>query len=114
MLQNKDEAMNILFVCTANRLRSPTAEAIFSGRADIDVRSAGLDPEAPCRVDAELIAWADRIYAMESHHREKIRKKFKRALGKTPIITLGIPDEYEFMQPELIEILKRRLPLYAE
>jgi predicted protein tyrosine phosphatase len=82
--------MNILFVCTANKLRSPTAEAVFAGRPDITVRSAGLDPEAPCRLDAELVAWADKIYAMETHHREKIRKKFKKVLGATPVITLGI------------------------
>lgn len=106
--------MNILFVCTANKLRSPTAAAVFSGRPDIAVRSAGLDPEAPCRLDAELVAWADKIYAMEAHHREKIRKKFKQALGATPVITLGIPDDYEFMQPELVELLKARLPRYAD
>ena len=84
--------MNILFVCTANKLRSPTAEAVFSERPDITVRSAGLDPEVPCRLDAELIAWADKIFAMETHHREKIRKKFRKVLGKTPVITLGIPS----------------------
>lgn len=106
--------MNILFVCTANKLRSPTAQAVFSGRPDITVRSAGFDPEAPCRLDAELVAWADKIYAMETHHREKIRKKFKKVLGKTPVITLGIPDEYEFMQPELVALLKERLPVYAD
>ena len=106
--------MNILFICTANKLRSPTAEAVFSGRTGITVRSAGLDPEAPCRLDAELVAWTDKIYAMETHHREKIRKKFKKVLGATPVITLGIPDEYEFMQPELVELLKRRLPVYAD
>lgn len=106
--------MNILFVCTANKLRSPTAEAVFSGRPGLAVRSAGLDPEAPCRVDAELIAWADRIYAMETHHREKIRKTFRKVLGSTPVITLGIPDEYEFMQPELVALLKARLPVYAD
>ncbi len=106
--------MNILFVCTANKLRSPTAAAVFSGRTDIAVRSAGLDPEAPCRLDAELVAWADKIYAMETHHREKIRKKFKKALGDTPVVTLGIPDEYEFMQPELVALLKERLPRYAD
>lgn len=106
--------MNILFVCTANKLRSPTAAAIFSGREDISVRSAGLDPAAPTRFDEELAAWADRIYVMENHHRNKIRKKFKKALGTTPVITLNIPDEYEFMEPELIAILKRKLPAYAE
>lgn len=106
--------MNILFICTANRLRSPTAAAIFSGRADISVRSAGLDPSARCRLDEELIAWADKIYTMERHHREKIRKKYRKALGAKPIISLEIPDEYEFMQPELIALLKARLPRYAD
>lgn len=96
------------------KVRSPTAAAVFSGRADIAVRSAGLDPEAPCRLDDELVAWADKIYAMENHHREKIRKKFKKALGDTPVVTLGIPDEYELMQPELVALLKERLPRYAD
>lgn len=82
--------------------------------SNIAVRSAGLDPEAPCRLDDELVAWADRIYAMENHHRNKIRKKFRKTLGDTPVVTLGIPDEYEFMQPELVALLKERLPRYAD
>ncbi|MEO4045109.1 hypothetical protein AAFN47_26240 [Hoeflea sp. CAU 1731] len=49
-----------------------------------------------------------------NHHREKIRKKFKKALGTTPVVTLGIPDEYEFMQPELVALFKERLPRYAD
>ncbi len=105
---------NILFVCTANRLRSPTAQAVFAHRTDIAVRSAGLDPEAPTRLDEALLLWAEKIYVMENHHREKIRKKFKKVLGDRPIIVLGIPDEYEFMQPELIALLKERLPRYAD
>ena len=106
--------MNILFVCTANKLRSPTAQAVFGQRTDIVARSAGLDPEVPCRLDEELDSWMDRIYAMETHHREKIRKKFKAALGSTPIITLDIPDEYDYMQPELVALLKAKLPRYVE
>ena len=105
--------MNILFVCTANKLRSPTAAAIFADTDGINVHSAGLDPAAPQPVTDELVAWADRIYVMENHHRNKLRKKFRAALGSRPVITLGIPDEYEFMQPELIAILKRRLPIYV-
>ncbi|MCB9959715.1 MAG: phosphotyrosine protein phosphatase [Rhodospirillaceae bacterium] len=102
--------MNVLFVCTANKLRSPTAEAVFSGREGVAVRSAGLDPAAPRRLTEELVAWADRIYAMEDRHRQKIRKKFRKALGAKPMVTLHIPDEYEFMQPELISLLTERLP----
>lgn len=105
--------MKILFVCTANRLRSPTAEAIFGGTDDFEVRSAGLDSAAPTPVSDELVAWADRIYVMEKHHRNKLRKKFKTALGKTPVVTLHIPDEYEYMQPELVELLKAKLPVYV-
>jgi len=53
---------------------------------------------------------ADRIYAMETHHRETIRKKFKKALGATAVFTFGICDDYEFMPPELVALLKERLP----
>ena len=89
--------MNILFVCTANKLRSPTAAAIFAGKEGLEVRSAGLDPAAPTRFDEELAAWADKIYTMERHHREKIRKKYRNALGAKPIVSLEIPDEYEIL-----------------
>ena len=65
---------NILFVCTANRLRRPTAQAVFAHRTDIAVRSAGLDPEAPTHLDEALLLWAEKSYVRENHHREKIRK----------------------------------------
>ena len=104
--------MKLLFVCTVNRLRSPTAEAVFGAREGLAVRSAGLDAEATTPVSDELVAWADRIYVMENHHRNKLRKKFKKALGDTPVVTLHIPDEYEYMQPELVSLLKAKLPHY--
>ncbi|AXS39795.1 hypothetical protein [Breoghania sp. L-A4] len=47
---------------------------------------------------------------MENHNRNKIRK----ALGDTPVVTPGIPDKYEFMQPQLVALLKERLPRYAD
>ena len=104
------EPMKVLFVCTANKLRSPTAETLFAAHPGIETRSAGLDPDCPNPMSAELAAWADMIFVMEPHHREKIRKKFKRDRpADNRIITLHIPDEYERDQPELIELLEQKV-----
>lgn len=73
----RDKELNVLFVCDANRLRSPTAEAVFSGRRDLDVKSAGLGKQATVPVSAELLEWADLIFVMEKRHRNIIHSKFK-------------------------------------
>lgn len=98
--------MKILFVCTVNRLRSPTAETLFSTWPGVEALSAGTDSEATRPLTAELVASADLIFAMEKHHRDKIRKRFKIRPPDGRIITLNIPDEYERDDPELIELLK--------
>jgi predicted protein tyrosine phosphatase len=103
-----------LFVCSQNRLRSPTAEAVFSKLPGLECLSAGTDDKANVPLDPELIAWADTIYAMEARHRNRINKKFKKYLSGKRIIVLDIPDEYEFMQPALVAALERKVgPLLA-
>ena len=104
--------MKVLFVCTANRLRSPTAEAVFADRPGLEVRSAGLDARAVRPLTAELVAWADRLIVMERSHREAIRKRYRTALGSRRVIVLDIPDEFEFMQEELVALLKARVPKF--
>jgi predicted protein tyrosine phosphatase len=84
--------MRVLFVCTSNRLRSPTAEMLFTGWPGLEVSSAGLDPAATRVVDEGVIAAADVIFVMERHHRNKIRKQFRTVLGQRPVYVLGIPD----------------------
>ncbi len=65
-------------------------------------------------IDPELIEWADTIYVMESAHRNRISKKFKKYLSGKRIVVLNIPDDYEFMQPSLVAILERKVsPLLA-
>ncbi len=109
--------MRILFVCTANKLRSPTAEDVFRGWPGVDAISGGTDSSAPRPLTKELVASADMIFAMETHHREYIRKKFKQRPSDSKIITLHIPDEYERGDPELVSLLKEkispRLPSYS-
>ena len=99
----------ILFVCEANRLRSPTAEAVFRDYPGVEARSAGVGKEATVPVSAELLEWADVTFVMEKRHRNIIHSKFKGIYQRKRIICLYIPDEYEFMDPELIQILEQKV-----
>ncbi|MBW4583393.1 MAG: low molecular weight protein tyrosine phosphatase family protein [Tildeniella nuda ZEHNDER 1965/U140] len=102
----------LLFVCGKNRLRSPTAEAIFSYYEGLEVESAGIDRDADVPLGHEIIQWADIIFVMEKVHRSKLSKKFQRYLNEKRVICLDIPDEYEYVEPVLIELLKKKvLPL---
>ena len=100
----------ILFVCSQNRLRSPTAEAVFSEYPQLEALSAGTNHDAEIPLSGDLIEWADVIVAMEKIHKTKISKKFQSQLKNKRVVALGIPDKYDYMQPELIEILKSKLP----
>jgi len=66
------ETKRILFICSANRLRSPTAEAVFSNWPGIEVASAGLDNRAEEPVGPDILDWADLIFVMEKTHRSRL------------------------------------------
>ncbi len=103
---------NFLFVCSQNRLRSPTAEQIFSTHWAIAVSSAGTNHDAENPLTAELVEWADVIVVMERAHRNKLQKRFRKSINRQRIICLDIPDEYEFMDPALIRLLEMRMARY--
>jgi predicted protein tyrosine phosphatase len=98
--------MKLLFVCSKNQLRSPTAEAVFSAYPGIEALSAGTSHDAETPLTEDLIEWADVILVMEQGHREKVAKKFMTSLKNKRLMVLGIPDKYEYMAPELVRILK--------
>src|SRR5438874_9022384 len=104
-LNMNENKLKILFVCTINRMRSATAHHIFGEDARFEVRSAGTDKSATVVLSEELLAWADTVIVMEKVHRNYIRAKFPTYYQNKKIVCLYIPDEYEFMQPELIAIL---------
>ncbi len=106
--------MNLLFVCSENRLRSPTAEAVFSEYQGIEAIGAGTNSDAETPVSGDLILWADVILVMEKTHRHKISKKYKALLNGKRLVCLDIPDNYECMQPELVKILKSKVPKYVQ
>lgn len=101
--------MNLLFVCTQNRLRSPTAEQVFADWPGVETASAGLGNEAAVPVSPELLEWADIVFVMEPVHRARLAQRFKPHLKRARIVCLGIPDNFDFMQPELVELLKRKV-----
>jgi len=102
----------VLFVCSQNRLRSPTAEQVFSKRRDIEVESAGTNHDADNPLTHDLVGWADIIFVMEKAHRAKLQKKFRADLKQAKVICLDIPDDYEFMDPELVRLLEAKVPRY--
>jgi predicted protein tyrosine phosphatase len=104
--------MKMLFICSANRLRSPTAEAIFSLIEGIEAMSAGTNPDAENPVSGDIIEWADIVFVMEQAHRRKLQRKFARLLLTKKIVVLGIPDNYDYMDTELIQILKGKVGPY--
>lgn len=102
----------ILFICTQNRLRSPTAEQVFSTYDGLECDSAGLAPDAVVSLSTEQITWADIIFVMEKAHRNKLSKKFKNHLKGKRVIVLGIPDDFEFMEEGLVRLLKVKVPQF--
>ena len=100
--------MNALFICSRNRLRSPTAETVFAQWPGVETDSSGLAPDADVLLNAEQLDWADIIFVMERSHQRRLTQRFGRQLRGKRIVCLDIPDDYAFMQPELITLLERR------
>jgi predicted protein tyrosine phosphatase len=98
-----------LFVCSQNRLRSPTAEAVFAAWPGVETDSAGLGGDASVPLSTEQIAWANIIFVMEKAHRNRLSMRFKAHLNGKRVICLDIPDDYEYMQPELIKLLEAKV-----
>ena len=104
--------MNILFVCSRNQWRSPTAEMIYKNHSGLNVRSAGTEPSARIRLSAKIIIWADIIFVMEKKHKQRMQENFPSETDEKQIVILNIPDEYKFMDQELIEEIKTKVAEY--
>ncbi|MBN3750075.1 phosphotyrosine protein phosphatase [Burkholderia sp. Se-20373] len=97
-----------LFICSRNRLRSPTAEAVFAAWPGVETDSAGLAPDADTHVSAEQLDWADVVFVMERAHKARLAAQFGAHLRDKKIVCLDIPDRYAYMQPELVTLLERK------
>lgn len=107
-----DRPIRVLFVCSRNEWRSPTAEAIYKRFPAVEARSAGTSPKARIQVNAKQIEWADIIFAMEKRHQQMLQQRFSRSLIDAKVVCLDIPDDYQFMDEGLIAIIKERVRAY--
>ncbi len=96
---------HVLFVCRANRMRSPTAEAIYLATPGITAHSAGIADSAPIPVTPALLKWADIVFVMEPYMRDHLLHHFPILAGVIPILSLYIPAEYTYMDTQLIHLL---------
>jgi hypothetical protein len=55
------------------------------------------------------VDWADVIFVMEKTHRSKLARQFRSHLKGKRVVCLDIPDDYEFMDPELVRLLENRV-----
>lgn len=104
----------ILFICSANKDRSGTAEDYFGALyPEIQFDSAGTN-EKICRqlgttyMSKEQLDATSTIYVMETKHRKAIQEKFGGAYYDK-IKVLHIKDIYPYGSKELIEILQQKL-----
>lgn len=97
--------INVLFICSRNRWRSPTAEAIYRDDDRVNVRSRGTTRNAAQTITGNDIQWADVVLAMEDKHRRRLLVDFPAETKFTPIKVLDIPDDYQLMDPELVELV---------
>ncbi|MFN3199226.1 MAG: phosphotyrosine protein phosphatase [Bradymonadia bacterium] len=104
------ERTHILFVCTMNQWRSPTAEQLWRRSDILATRSGGTSPKARHTVSVPDLIWADIVLVMERKHADRLRASHPRATQYTDIRILGVADEHPFMHPDLVAELKVVVP----
>ena len=104
--------MNILFVCSRNKWRSATAETMYKNHPEHQVRSAGTAATARIKINAKLIDWADLIFVMEKRHKTILAEKFSDNLHGKDLVVLDIPDDYTYMDEDLINEIEAKVSIY--
>ena len=98
--------MNVLFICSKNQWRSPTAEKIYQGHNGINARSRGTASSARRSVSANDIQWADKVFVMEPKHKQRLLANFHQLIQHKEVHVLDVPDLYEFADPELVKLIQ--------
>lgn len=98
----------VLFLCSRNRRRSPTAERVFAAWPGIAATSAGLAPDAEEPLTADALEGVDLVVMMERAHRARLQRRFGAHLRSARVVCLDIPDDHAFMDPALVALLQTR------
>ncbi len=114
-MTNITKPKHLLFVCSFNEARSPTAESLFQASNLYEVKSAGIAPLSNRVVDPDLLEWSDIIFVMSERdegHASYLVDVY--GVSKKKIIDLDIPDRFERGEPELILLLKEKVSFYLD
>ena len=103
------EPINVLFVCSKNQWRSPTAERIYSRKHLVNTRSAGTSSKARRHVSLRDIEWADLVVVMERKHKQRLTADYPEAMRDCEVHVLEVEDRYQFMDPELVQELREAI-----
>ena len=99
----------VLTVCSANMLRSPTMAHVLSAEPyNFNTRSAGTSDFALIPVTDDLLMWADEIVCADSEHTSIVNKMLQKLDVDKPLLNLHIPDNYEYRNEGLIDLIKLR------
>ena len=104
---------NILFICSANKDRSKTAEDYFSEiYPELNFDSAGTNQRICFQlgtnfIDLAQLDWANSIFVMEKKHADFVNQFSDREF-RNKINILRIKDIYKYNQKELIEVLEEK------
>jgi predicted protein tyrosine phosphatase len=102
------EPVKVLFVCSRNQWRSPTGEAVFARVDGVSARSAGTASNARRKISVADIRWADLILVMEDKHKSRLQAEFRQEVAYKPVHVLDIPDDYKYMDAELVELIRAK------
>lgn len=109
MASKEFDQVKLLFICSRNQWRSPTAERLFNGFNNYAARSAGTEKGARVKVTDGHVGWADMIFVMEKKHKRRLEAQFSDSLSGKKLVCLNISDDYAFMDSALIDLLKATL-----
>ncbi|MBE7442089.1 MAG: phosphotyrosine protein phosphatase [Flavobacteriales bacterium] len=108
--------MNILFVCSANKDRSRTAEDYFAIKyPELEFDSAGTNQKICNQLGTNYIAqeqleMANCVYVMEEKHLQAINDLFGSVYNHK-ITVLNIADVYEYGTKALVDVLKEKITI---
>lgn len=100
--------IHALFICHYNRKRSATAERVFGKDPSLEVLSAGTSEEAMVQVNQRMLEWADILFVMDDEQVRALGNMFPGHPAVDHVVCLNIADNYDFLDPELVAILKER------
>lgn len=97
-----------LFVCSGNKMRSPTAEHVARSLGYFaDSAGSRLDHDPVRFLTREAIDRARHIICMEQEHAEAVLNLQPHCAGRLQV--WDIPDVFDYCDPVLIDTIRQRL-----